>query len=83
METVKVDSKGRVSIPSSVRDRVQMRIGDVYVIQAEEEGGVIRLAKAINPFDIAATEAIEEYEAGGTMSLRDFAESEGVDLDAE
>lgn len=82
METVKVDAKGRLSIPSSVRSRVQMNAGDTYFIKTEKTG-VIRLAKARNPFDEMAIAAIEEYEAGNTINLRDFAEREGIDLDDE
>jgi len=80
MDTIKVDAKGRFSIPSSLRRRLKMHEGDVYFIELEDEG-VIRLAKAINPLDRSAAEAIDEYEAGQTMSLSDFARSEGFDLD--
>lgn len=80
MDIVKVDAKGRVVLPASIRGRAGVEPGDVYFVAIENS--VIRLAKAINPFDALAEEAIAEYEAGNTTSLRDFAEEEGIDLDA-
>jgi AbrB family looped-hinge helix DNA binding protein len=77
----KVDAKGRILIPANVRDRVGMEPGDVYVIDVERS--VIRLAKAENPFDALAAQAIEEYRAGKTRSLRDYAMSRGIDPDGE
>ncbi|MBA2671958.1 MAG: AbrB/MazE/SpoVT family DNA-binding domain-containing protein [Gemmatimonadetes bacterium] len=81
METVKVDEKGRVLLPASIRDRAGIHPGDVYFIATEDSE--IRLAKAVNPFDALAEHAIEEYTAGKTRSLRDYAEDKGFDLDAE
>lgn len=81
MDVAKVDAKGRLSIPLDIRNRAGIQPGDVYFVAFE--GSEIRLAKAINPFDALADQAISKYKAGETMSLRDFAEEEGFDLDAE
>lgn len=81
MDIAKVDSKGRLSLPAGIRSQAGVHPGDAYFIAIE--GSVIRLAKAINPFDALAEQAIDEYEAGETMRLRDLAEEEGIDLDAE
>ena len=80
MDTGKVDAKGRITIPASVRGRVGMEPGDVYIIDVEQS--VIRLAKAKNPFDALVDHAIEEYRAGKTRSLHDYAASNGIDPDA-
>ncbi len=81
MDTAKVDSKGRLSIPTNIREQVDMQPGDVYAV--EVENSVIRLAKVENPFDRLAEQAIAEYEAGKTVSLRAVAEQEGIYLDDE
>lgn len=81
MDVARVDAKGRLSIPLDVRNRAGVNPGDVYFVAFEDSE--IRLAKAINPFDALADQAISEYKAGQTMNLRDFAEAEGLDLDAE
>lgn len=80
MDIGKVDAKGRLAFPASVRDRVGMEPGDVYVINVEQS--VIRLAKVENSFDRLADQAIEEYRAGKTRSLRDYAASNAIDLNA-
>lgn len=81
MDVAKVDAKGRLSIPANIRTRAGLQPGDVYFIAVEDSE--IRLAKAINPFDALADQAISEFNAGKTMTLRQFAQEEGIDLDAE
>lgn len=81
METVKVDAKGRLSIPAHLRGELDMNPGDVYFLDVKDR--ILRLAKAENPFDALARQAVEEYEAGETMSLEDFAQAEGIELDDE
>jgi AbrB family looped-hinge helix DNA binding protein len=78
-----VYEKGRVLIPDAVRKRLGISAGDVLFLQVEEETGVLRYAKADNPFDILAEHALREYRAGRTRTLREIAAEEGVDLDAE
>jgi AbrB family looped-hinge helix DNA binding protein len=78
---VTVDSKCRVTIPSAAREA--LGVGPGTVLFVEREGDVLRLAKAVNPFDGLARHAIEEYRAGGTRNLREFAEEEGISLDGE
>lgn len=77
METAKVDAKGRLSIPAEIRGQIDMNPGDVYFLDVKDS--ILRLAKAENPFDVLARQAIEEYKAGETMSIRDFAKGEGLD----
>lgn len=47
--TTTIDAKGRVTIPAEVRRALGMREGDTLFLSAED--GVVRLAKAQNPFD--------------------------------
>jgi AbrB family looped-hinge helix DNA binding protein len=78
-----VDEKGRVLIPDAVRKRLGISAGDVLFLQVEEETGVLRYAKADNPFDILAEHAIQESRAGRTRTIQEIAEELGVDLDSE
>jgi AbrB family looped-hinge helix DNA binding protein len=52
MTTAKITSKGQVTIPKDIRDRLGLRAGD-RVDFAEEEGGGCRIKKLPqeNPFD--------------------------------
>jgi len=83
MEAVKVDSKGRLSIPAGIRERLGIEAGDVYFVEAEQDQSVIHFAKAQNPFDGLAQYALEEYRAGRTRRLRDYAAEHGIDLEDE
>ena len=69
--TATVDSKGRLLIPESVRSELHIKPGDVFFFERESESGGLLIAKAINPFDILADQAREEYERGETVSLKD------------
>ena len=78
--TSTVDSKGRVTIPAALRRTLGIREGDTVFVEAHE--GELRVAKAENPFDALAAEAIAEHRAGKTRSVRAYAKSRGIDLDA-
>lgn len=76
---ITVDSKGRVTLPAEAREALGMTPGTVLFV--DREGDVLRLAKAVNPFDALAAHALAEYRSGQTMSLREFARAEGISLD--
>ena len=78
MVTTKVDEKGRISIPAGIRDKLGLESGDIMFLNVENN--ILRIAKANNPFDALIDEAEVEHESGSTVSLRDFAKSEGIDL---
>lgn len=79
--SVKVDAKGRLVIPRQFRSSLNIHPGDVLFV--EQEGDVLRYAKADNPFDLLAEHALREFEAGKTKSLRDFAAENNIALDDE
>lgn len=79
MAAVQVDEKYRVLIPKGARKHIQP--GDVLFV--EETEGVLHYAKAENPFDGLARHAVEEYRAGRTVTLREFARREGIDLSGQ
>jgi AbrB family looped-hinge helix DNA binding protein len=82
MTAVTVDAKGRLAIPIEMRKAFGIGAGDILFIEADAEHGMLHLAKALNPFDGLAEYAIQEYHAGRTRGLRDYAADRGIDLDA-
>ncbi len=80
--TVVVDDKGRVRLPSHIRDRLCIEAGDSFFIQ-EEDDNTIRIGKAVNPFDALAEHAIGERESGRTKSLRERWGEELTEDDSE
>jgi AbrB family looped-hinge helix DNA binding protein len=79
--TVKTDAKGRLTIPQDLRVRLDIHAGDIFFLEAED--GVLRFAKAENPFGLLAQDAIAQYRAGQTKSLEEFAAENGFSLDDE
>ncbi|MEA2516129.1 MAG: hypothetical protein QOJ59_5618 [Thermomicrobiales bacterium] len=78
---VTVDGRGRIAVPSALREQLNLKPGDALFVQVEENGIVLRLAKAMNPFDSFAALAEREYREGRTKNLRAFAAEEGISLD--
>ncbi|MBM2813049.1 MAG: transcriptional regulator, AbrB family [Chloroflexi bacterium] len=76
--TVRVDGKGRLTIPGRVRKELAVKPGDTFFL--EHEGLVLHYAKADNPFDALAAQAINEYRGGETASLDDLARELNLDL---
>lgn len=79
--TVRVDAKGRLTIPTRFRQELGIEPGDIFFLDAED--GVLRFAKVENPFDILAEHGMAEYRAGRSKSLRDFAKENGFTLDGD
>ena len=80
MVTVTVDTKGRLSIPASVREELGIEAGDVLFLETDAEHAVIHLAKAQNPFDALAEHAIAEYRQGRTTSRQAYARKHNIKL---
>lgn len=80
MTSVTVDAKGRLAIPRELREALDISAGDVLFVEADAEKGVLHLAKAINPFDALADDALAEYRAGRTRKLRAYAAERDIDL---
>ena len=77
---IRVDRKGRLTIPASLRERLGLEPGDIVFI--EEDAGMLHAVKAENPFDALARQAREDYLAGKTKSLEQITGELGIDLDA-
>jgi bifunctional DNA-binding transcriptional regulator/antitoxin component of YhaV-PrlF toxin-antitoxin module len=76
---VRIDAKGRLTLPRELRDELGIEVGDVFFLA--RAGNVLHLARAENPFDALAEHAREEYRAGATRDLRDFAREHGIRAD--
>jgi AbrB family looped-hinge helix DNA binding protein len=79
--TIRVDDKGRLTIPRQFRKALGIEPGDTLFVECEENGKVLRYAKAENPFDALAQHAEREYRAGRTRRLREFARENNIDVD--
>ena len=79
--TVKVDAKGRLTIPGRLRAELNIKPGDTLFVDRDDQQG-LRYMKAPNPFDVLAEHALEERQAGRTRGLRAFAAEHNIALDA-
>jgi AbrB family looped-hinge helix DNA binding protein len=80
---VTVDGRGRIAVPAEFRERLDLKQGDVLFVQVEDNGVVLRLTKAVNPFDSLAVLGEREYRADQTKNLTTFAKEEGIALDED
>jgi AbrB family looped-hinge helix DNA binding protein len=81
MVSIKIDAKGRLSIPVEIREELGIEPGDVFFIDADPAHGLLHLAKAIDPFDGLAAHAVEAYRAGRTRTLDEYLISQGIEDD--
>ncbi len=69
-ETVKVDDRGRITLPKSMRQNLEIKKGETLF--ARREGQNIELAKTeINPFGVLAEHAAQEHQKGETRIIRE------------
>ncbi|MBI3922372.1 MAG: AbrB/MazE/SpoVT family DNA-binding domain-containing protein [Armatimonadetes bacterium] len=76
---VRVDNKGRLTIPKAIRTETGVKPGDLFFLQPE--GSVLHYSKAENPFDLLAEHALKEHREGKTRTLREFAKEHNIPLD--
>ena len=77
--SLKVDEKGRVTLPNKLRKNLGIKPGDTLFLQEQVEYFVLK--KALNPFDVLALDALRERNEGKTVGLKDVASELGVDLE--
>lgn len=78
--TVTIDQKGRLAIPRGLREELGLQPGDTLFVRVDDERQELHFAKAENPFDALADHAMQEFQAGRTRNVRDFAAEESIDL---
>ncbi len=76
---VRLDDRGRILIPRTIREALRAEPGDVFFIQQDENG--MRIMKGEDPFDALADDAIREDDAGETISFDEILRREGISLD--
>ncbi|NLO56253.1 MAG: AbrB/MazE/SpoVT family DNA-binding domain-containing protein [Thermovirga sp.] len=77
--SLKVDEKGRVTLPNKLRKNLDIKPGDTLFLQEQAEYFVLK--KAVDPFDALALDALRERNEGKTVGLKDVASQLGVDLE--
>jgi AbrB family looped-hinge helix DNA binding protein len=70
--TVRVDEKGRVTLPKKIRAALGVEYGDAISLKLEPESHFVRLARTQNPFDALAQHAIKEFKEGRTRTIEEF-----------
>jgi len=76
--TVRIDGKGRLTIPRHIRRALKISAGDTMFLKYEKDSNQLRMAPAQNPFDILAEQALEEYHRGHTRKIEEF--MKGADI---
>ena len=76
---VRLDDRGRILIPRTIREALHAEPGDVFFIQQDENG--LRIIKGEDRFDALAEDAIREDYAGETVAFEEILRREGISLD--
>lgn len=75
---LRVDTKGRLTLPLKMRKDYHIEPGDVFFVKPEKTG--IHLAKAENPFQDLVEYAKYERETGKSTELRAFAKKHKIKI---
>jgi AbrB family looped-hinge helix DNA binding protein len=77
-ETVLIDDRGRIELPSDVRRALGVRPGDRLALSVHD--GRLEVTPETNPFDALAEAAQSEFDAGLTTSIEEYARQRGISL---
>lgn len=78
---VRIGNKGRVIVPKRMREALGLEIGDTVFLQCDTKYNQLHLAPAINPFDIIAKQAMNEYKEGYTRTLEEYTKENDISLE--
>ena len=81
-EPVRVDDRGRIILPKHFREQMGVNAGDTLFVRYSPKLRGLEMLKAINPFDMLAEKALQDYRAGKTISIDDLADKLGIDLNS-
>jgi len=66
---VRIDNKGRVTLPKNMRDALGLKVGDTVFLRCDIEKNQLRVAPAVSPFDISTDHAIKKYQEGNSAKI--------------
>ncbi|MBC7106507.1 MAG: AbrB/MazE/SpoVT family DNA-binding domain-containing protein [Firmicutes bacterium] len=70
---VRVDRKGRITLPKGIRKALEVEAGDTLFLKYEPEERQVRLARTVSSFDVLAEHALKQYRDGRTKTIEEFA----------
>ena len=68
MQLVKVGSKGQVSIPKSVLDRLGIREQTPMLVEVTEDGAILLRQAGVYPIEVYSEARIKEFDAADRLS---------------
>lgn len=75
-----VDNEGRVTLPEKIRKALKLEPGSTVLIELESNTNVIHIRPALDDLILTlAKQAEEEFAAGKTRNLREYAREHGID----
>ena len=80
---VRIDDKGRVTLPRSMRKALGIKAGDTLFFKYDPQSNRLQIAPAMSPFDTLAEEAVKEYKEGRTRTIEEYAKEKDIRLDVE
>ncbi|KRT35095.1 AbrB/MazE/SpoVT family DNA-binding domain-containing protein [Acetomicrobium hydrogeniformans] len=80
---VRIDSKGRITLPRSMRKALGVKAGDTLFFKYDPQSNRLQIAPAVSPFDALAKEAIKEYKEGHTRTIEEYAKEKDIPSDVK
>lgn len=65
---VRIDAKGRVTLPKKIRKALRVEMGDTVFLEYEPKGNLVRLARALSPFDVSTKCTTKEHQNEAHMT---------------
>jgi AbrB family looped-hinge helix DNA binding protein len=80
---VRIDDKGRVTLPRSIRKALGVEAGDTLFVRYDPKDNQLRIAPAVSPFDVLAEEAVKEYKEGRSRTIEEYVKEHDIRLDTK
>ena len=69
--TLKISSRGTVTLPGNFRKRFLLKTNDILIIKATDEGILLKPA-AVYPTEIYSSERLSEFEKNNNQAIKSY-----------
>jgi AbrB family looped-hinge helix DNA binding protein len=80
---VRIDDKGRVTLPRSIRKALGVKAGDTLFFKYDPQSNRLQIAPAVSPFDVLAEEAVGEHKKGRSRTIEEYAKEHDIRLNTK
>ena len=71
IEVIKLGTKGQLSVPRGMMERLGLRGGEIMIVEASEDGALVLHPAGVYPIEVYSEDRIEEFLEADRLTERE------------